>query len=211
MRVAAFDVGILNMVYVVIELTNQTYRILHWKKIIVGKPDASCEILVHALISEIEASKADFANVDVILIERQMVLKLCVLAHTIQTIFITNGLSSISQKVILQHATRKNQCGRWLQSQGAQYSPTGAAKYRTYKQRAIFDAIQCLKLQENTTWLDMFKREPKQDDFADALLHAIWYLFVRCKKEGLAHASTSQCDAEHDTTDGRYYVERKKI
>lgn len=178
MRVAAFDVGIVNLVYAVVETAAQPhdFRIIHWKKIGVGKASESCDVLVAALNLAIQANMNDFSGVDVFVIERQMTIKMCVLAHSIQTHFILCGGGA---RVLIQHATRKNQCGTWLTYHGAPSSATDQADYRTYKKRAVLDAAQCLLIQEDKHWLVVYGNAPKQDDYADALLHAIWWLLVR--------------------------------
>lgn len=176
MRVAAFDIGIVNLVYVVIETAPppHDFAILHWKQMGIGTSTSPCDRLVESLTSTTLANMTDFNGVDAIVIERQMSLKMCVLAHVLQTIFIVHG-----KNVVMQHATRKNQCGSWLGSHGMPFSATERTDYRTYKKRAVQDALQCLLVQGDPYWVTMFNGMKKQDDYADALLHAVWWLLIR--------------------------------
>lgn len=176
MRVAAFDIGIVNLVYVVIETAPppHDFVIIHWKQMGIGTSMSPCDILVETLTLAMLSNMSDFNGVDAIVIERQMVLKMCVLAHSLQTLFIVGG-----KHVVMQHATRKNKCGSWLTSHGLPSSVTERTDYRTYKKRAVQDAAQCLQIQGDPFWVNLFGSVRKQDDYADALLHAVWWLLVR--------------------------------
>lgn len=181
MRVAAFDIGIVNFVYVVIETAPppHDYTIRHWKQFSIGSSTSSCDKLIETLSLTMMSNISVFKDVDVVVIERQMTLKMCALAHSLQTLFLVYGV----KRVIMQHPTRKNQCGPWLSLHGAPSSSVERADYRTYKKRAVQDAAQCLLIQVDPYWVNLYATAKKQDDFADALLHAVWWLLVREQRE----------------------------
>lgn len=180
MRVAAFDVGVVNLAYVVIE--NQDgggYAILSWKVVAIGNAKSPCEELVDGVVRMLTAHVTDFEGVNEIVIERQMVLRMCVVAHAIQAFFSTRRAAGAAlARATMQHAVRKNQCGPWLTANGLPIADVGSAGYRQYKKRAVQDAAQALTLADGA-WETWFFEHAKQDDLADALLHALWLLFVK--------------------------------
>ena len=181
MKVVAFDVGIVNMAYAVVEKAeNDKYRIHTWTTINIGRCDIPSDTLVSRLVQYLHNNAADFREITDVIIERQMVMRMSVLAHVIQAFFLVRNMySGQSVTVLLQHPTRKNQCGPWLSKQGLPASANNGANYRVYKKRAVHDAGQSLHLQDDALWVDVFHSRAKQDDLADALLHALWYMFVR--------------------------------
>lgn len=77
MKVLAWDVGILNLAYCILEKTETTFQIIDWKVIAFIEGDyrkMSPEALRMALIEKLEANK-NFLEVDTVLIENQPVLK----------------------------------------------------------------------------------------------------------------------------------------
>lgn len=182
MKIAAFDIGFVNMVYVVAEGerdNNHRFDIVHWEQCRVGGPSDPCEKLVAVLMDSLYAARDKFAGVEVVVIERQLVTKMVVLVHAIQAFFIVlSKLQLFQGTVVVQHGTRKNLCKPWLMAVGLAAADCGRATYHRYKARAVQDAGQALALTD-PKWTDFFHSRPKRDDYADALLHAIWYLFVR--------------------------------
>ena len=187
MKVVAFDIGIVNMVFIVLERVNDTvkpvvvnYKIHAWESIAIGRPTAPSETLVGSLLAQLDTFNATgiFDDLNAVVIERQMVVKMCVLAHVVQAYFLLRTQLP-ARAVYIQHATRKNSCGTLLDNAGLAVSATTQATYAVYKKRSIHDAAQALCLQPDSAWHDKFHRMAKQDDFADALMHALWFAFVR--------------------------------
>jgi hypothetical protein len=183
MQIVVFDIGFVNLVCAVIERQEflpPKFKIVTWEKWNIGSPATLTEILVDRLLSRLEeeAKTGKFDNVEATIIERQMVVKLTVLVHTIQAFF-TMREYCLPGNIYIQHGTSKNKCGEILKRAGLCYAERGLAKYTVYKQRAIFDAGQALHLQDDESWVTFFHGETKKDDLADALMHGIWFLFGR--------------------------------
>lgn len=184
MIIAAFDIGIVNLVYVVIERVAlpSSYIIRHWRCVSVGDNNTPCERVVKDLVRQLvdARDRGDFTDLDAVVIERQMVLKMSVVAHVVQAFFHMSGIPSVE----IQHGTRKNRCGEWLRAAGlpsAQPADVAgrSSAYSKNKRCAVLDASQALMLQPDARWIEFYHAKKKQDDLADALLHALWYAFVR--------------------------------
>jgi hypothetical protein len=183
MRIVSFDIGVVNLVCVVMERAVpelSEFSILSWDKWNIGSSYSVTEDLVCRLLGQLDDSfdAGLFTDIGAIVIERQMVVKMTVLVHTIQAFFILRKLCP-AERIHIQHGTRKNECGQFFLKVGLFPADSGRARYTEYKKRAVHDAAQALTLQSNPEWVLFFEREPKQDDLADALLHGVWFLFVK--------------------------------
>lgn len=179
MRVAAFDVGVVNMVYVVIDTCEDSFNIIHWCKFAIGNKSTTCMKATDALVRVLERDVSRFIDVDAVVIEQQMVTRMTVLSHVIQAWFLAAQIrGDLGARVTLQSAGKKARLGPWLKRLGrAAVDEQGQHGYAANKRNAIEDARQALSIQTDQAWVDFFENHPKKDDLADALLHALWFAF----------------------------------
>lgn len=181
MRIAAFDVGVVNMVYAVIDAENAHYKILHWEKFSIGNKSSTCFRATDALVRILHRDFARFSDVDVVVVEQQMVTRMTVLSHVLQSWFLSAQLrGDLPSRVVLQSPGKKGKLGSWLARNGheaIQAEETAHKSYAANKRNAVADARKALEVQDDQRWRDFFEKHPKKDDLADALLHALWFAY----------------------------------
>lgn len=182
MKIIAFDIGIYNLAYGLVDYSEAdgSMTILEWSLLPLKETKEKKDFgeITDKLVEVINEKFWD-KEIDVVLIENQPVMKNPVM-KTLQIMIYTffmlkkrqNGLNTIIKLVSAQNKMKMKKKDEVDVS-----SVTTTDKYKRNKQLAILYTRWYLKGTDQTqVWIDTFEACRKKDDRADGLLMCIYYI-----------------------------------
>lgn len=181
MRVLAWDVGIINLAYCILDQTESGLQVIEWKVITFIEGDyrkISPENLRIALIKKLDETRDKFLDVDIVLVENQPVLKnptMKSISSCIFDYFLIRGKidSQNIKSVIFTSPVNKLRLNILDKEDIEKLKTTTKSKYTLNKKIAV---QTCTKMLTTLSCSDnIFESSKKKDDLADCLLLAYHY------------------------------------
>ena len=192
MIIIGWDIGIKNLAYCIVKLDekNRSYSIIDWNIIDLRSNDEICNGKKCAKISLKDLSRSLYENLeenkllqtfDYTIIENQPVLKNPTMKSVQMILYSYFAFKSLKMKefkdLLLMNAGNKMKVyTKEIEPEKTEKIYKLKSKYSRNKKLSILHTELILEEQQNTEWLDFFKKNKKKDDLADAFLMCLFFL-----------------------------------